>query len=504
MKWNISVLLAIVLGYAVAAPRAHVERDSAKYVFAHFMVGIVPNYEVADWITDMEYAMEIGIDAFALNNANVDSFTPTQLANAYEAAEEIGFKVFISFDFSYWSNSDTSQITAYMQQYANHPAQMQYSGGAVSPSEATSDDTSFDGVFSWYAWPTNGDNSIIPGPMTTVWDDEFITDLAGKPYMAPVSPWFSTHFASKNWVFICEELITDRWNEMLQLQPQLIEIVTWNDFGESHYISPSEPNHADDGSSEWAAGFPHDGWRMIMKPYIAAYKAGASSPSVSEDQLVYWYRPTPWDVTCTSDSLGPPDGRDLLADVVFVTTMLTSAAQLTVTSGSNAAVTINVAPGIVTNNFTMGLGAQSFQVLRNGVSVLGGTSEKDITNTCAYYNYNAYVGSFNATGGSATPTSSISSSSSTSSSAITSPSSSTVCTAGTGSGNYIGLCNFCCEYGYCPSDVCTCTSYGTQVPLPPATGQDGHPLSGEDDSYLGLCSFAGNYGYCPGTACTCS
>lgn len=223
--------------------------------------------------------MEIGIDAFALNNANIDSYTPTQLANAYQAAEQIGFKVFISFDFSYWSNGDTDQITAYMQQYAAHPAQMQYNGAAIvstfvgdsfnwgpvksatshaifaipnlqDPAEASNDQTSFDGAFSWYAWPTDGGNSIIPGPMTTIWDERFITDLAGKPYMArefpyhlnssnsgqyitnqglaAVSPWFSTHFASKNWVFICEELITDRWNEMLAIQPQLIEIVTWN------------------------------------------------------------------------------------------------------------------------------------------------------------------------------------------------------------------------------------------------------------------------------------
>jgi len=166
-----------------------------------------------------------------------------------------------------------------------------------------------------------------------------------------------------------------------------------------------------------------------MKPYIAAYKAGASTPSVSEDQLVYWYRPTPWDVTCTGDSLGPPNGRELLADVVFATTLLTSPAQLTVTSGSNAPVTIDVPAGISTWNFTMGLGSQTFEVARNGATIMGGTSSLQITDTCVYYNYNAYVGSFNATGGTTTPTppppTSSSSSSITSSSTISSSSSST-------------------------------------------------------------------------------
>ena len=52
------------------------------------------------------------------------------------------------------------------------------------PAEVDSEHTSFDGAFSWYAWPTDGGNSIIPGPMTTIWDDKFIANLAGRPYMA--------------------------------------------------------------------------------------------------------------------------------------------------------------------------------------------------------------------------------------------------------------------------------------------------------------------------------
>jgi len=137
-----------------------------------------------------------------------------------------------------------------------------------------------------------------------------------------------------------------------------------------------------------------------------AYKAGASTPTVTEDQLVYWYRPTPWDVTCTGDSLGPPNGRELLADVVFATTLLTSPATLTITSGSNAPVVINAPAGILTWNATMGLGSQTFEVSRGGTTILGGTSTLQITNACVDYNYNAYVGSFNATGSTSPSTSS--------------------------------------------------------------------------------------------------
>lgn len=73
---------------------------------------------------------------------------------------------------------------------------------------------------------------------------------------AQVSPWFSTHFGSevpysKNWVFPGDLLWYDRWNEILDLKPNFIEIVTWNDYGESHYIGPLNSPHTDDGGSKW-------------------------------------------------------------------------------------------------------------------------------------------------------------------------------------------------------------------------------------------------------------
>lgn len=172
------------------------------------------NYQLADWQADMVAAQSVGIDAFALNCASIDSYTPTQLAMAYQAAEQVGFKVFISFDFAYWNNGDTAKITDYMRLYANHPAQMQYKGAAVvstfvgdsfnwdpvkqatphpiyalpnlqDPAEAsTAAARSADGAFSWLAWPTDGGNSISPWPMTTVWDERFFYFLAGRTYMA--------------------------------------------------------------------------------------------------------------------------------------------------------------------------------------------------------------------------------------------------------------------------------------------------------------------------------
>lgn len=131
-----------------------------------------------------------------------------------------------------------------------------------------------------------------------------------------------------------------------------------------------------------------------MKPYIAAYKAGADTPTVESDQLVYWYRPTPKGVECSADPLGAPTGRELMEDLVFVSTLLTEPAELTVTSGGQEPVTVTVEAGIHTSNFTMGVGAQKFSVARGGQEILGGVSEKEISDACEKFNFNAYVGSF--------------------------------------------------------------------------------------------------------------
>lgn len=70
------------------------------------------------------------------------------------------------------------------------------------------------------------------------------------------SAWFFTHFGgevsySKNWVFPSDLLWYNRWREILQLGPRFVEIITWNDYGESHYIGPLSSPHTDDGASKW-------------------------------------------------------------------------------------------------------------------------------------------------------------------------------------------------------------------------------------------------------------
>lgn len=76
-----------------------------------------------DYDADMQRAKSIGIDAFALN-IGTDSFTDTQLGYAYESAANNGMKVFISFDFNWWSTGQATAVGQKVAQYASESAQL--------------------------------------------------------------------------------------------------------------------------------------------------------------------------------------------------------------------------------------------------------------------------------------------------------------------------------------------------------------------------------------------
>jgi len=136
---------------------------------------------------------------------------------------------------------------------------------------------------------------------------------------------------------------------------------------------------------------PHDAWRDIAAVYIAAFKSGSGSPVINNEELVYYYRPSPKNAVC-SDSVPKPTGSDFDTDQVFVIAMLKSPGTVVITSGNNIPVPINVPAGITTVSAPMGVGTQTFALSRNNVNVFSGNGGLGISNDCTVYNFNAYVG----------------------------------------------------------------------------------------------------------------
>jgi hypothetical protein len=393
----------------------------------------------------MKQAKDAGIDAFALN-IGTDSYTNKQLNYAYQSAAKVGMNVFISFDFNCFTTAQTSEIGQIIKTYGSQTAQLKVDGKVFvssfkgdgldldavasasgyarkdlffAPNFEPTNAGSADALFNWMAWPNNGNNKAPDSSHNLTvsnGDQTYISALAGKPYMAPVSAWFSTHFGlevsySKNWVFPSDLLWFQRWTEILTLAPRFLEIISWNDWGESHYISPLGSPHLDDGNSKWTNDMPHDGFLQMAKPYISAFKAGSKTVDsfIQSDQIIYWYRPTLRSASCdTTDTcekpwsgstpnpnyfVGKPNGYETMQDSVFVIALLKSPGTVTVLSGRNSQ-TFNANAGPNAFQVAMGAGKQSFSLTRSGQTVLSGDSLKEIISdcVCGIYNFNAYVG----------------------------------------------------------------------------------------------------------------
>ncbi|KAK7037392.1 hypothetical protein VNI00_011142 [Paramarasmius palmivorus] len=381
---------------------------SSKLVFAHFMIGITGNRgSAADYDDDMRRAKDLGIDAFALNIATGQE---RQLDFAYESAANNGMKVFISFDCNFYHPGDEGLIGSTISSYASRPGQLRVGDNKVFVSTFIGDQLNvqairnaagadiyfapnfhvgaadfgpLDGALNWQSWQSNGNNKAPSGGnLVTVaqGDQAYLSTLGGKGYIAGVSPWFFTHFGgevsySKNWVFPSDLLLYRRWIDILALQPTFLEIATWNDYGESHYIGPLSAKHTDDGASKWVNDMPHLGWSELSRPFIAAYKAGASSVSsfIQNEKLIYWYRITSKNLNCdaTDTTMGPgnnasgdffngrPNGFETMLDNVFVVALLKSPGTVTVNSGGTL-YTFDAPDGASAIQVPFNVGAQRF------------------------------------------------------------------------------------------------------------------------------------------------
>lgn len=192
--------------------------SNGKRVFAHYMVGIVSQFEQGDWEKEMSVAKAHAIDGFALN-IGVDDYTQKQLDNAYAAASVVDFDLFISFDFNWYSTSDVHGVATMLSRYMDHEKQYKVDGkpfvstfigdgfdwGAVEqqlgkpvysvpfyePSSQNAQLPSLSGLFSWAAWPGQLGNVPVKQAMSDERDLLYMsfTEPVQKDYMAPVSPW---------------------------------------------------------------------------------------------------------------------------------------------------------------------------------------------------------------------------------------------------------------------------------------------------------------------------
>ncbi len=190
------------------------------------------------------------------------------------------------------------------------------------------------------------------------------------------------------------DLWYDRWQEALYIQPEFIQIITWNNYGESHYIGPlyDESMEAFDVGKapfNYVTDMPHDSWRLILPFIIDLYKTGTAE--VYKEVLSTWYRLAPRAACPDGGTTGNTATQlqlefrpgEVVQDKIFYTALLASEKPVKVIIGGvdlGAAWTDKPSGGVGLYHGSVAYGGHTGAVVVsvNGMVVNG----KEITTNC--------------------------------------------------------------------------------------------------------------------------
>ncbi|KAA1087353.1 hypothetical protein PGT21_029633 [Puccinia graminis f. sp. tritici] len=351
-----------------------------RYVFAHVVAGNAQNYTKEQWTSDMRTAQEAHIDAFAIN-IGVDPSNEHQLPLIYDTAKSVGFKVFLSFDMNYYAYPGSSKdIEKRVLQFSKHPARFQYQNktfistfsGEVPGTfldanlnytaawcslkaslrghgvntyfvpgwTGTIPSTSrcADGLLSWDAWPHNNESQPVDyaqvNANVTTQETIYFPDKASmlasravsKTFAAPVAPLFYKHLnpsETDNYIYRSDDwLMVNRYTNLIKQEtpPEFIELLTWNDYGESHYLRDPQPlANLPSGmvsSHQYVDGFTHTAFLNMLSYFNQWYKSG-TPPVMNQTTMYIWYRPHVKNAAATDDVLPSPAFANLTEDRIY-------------------------------------------------------------------------------------------------------------------------------------------------------------------------------------------
>ena len=387
--------------------------QTPHYVFAHYMVCFATyGATIAGYQREIQEAQAAGIDGFALDEgawSGTDTSYKTRTQLIYAAAESLGtgFKLFFSVDLG-----NTNDIVDMVSTYGPRSNSFRYQGrvvlstfgqngldwsnGVVAPLHKAGIDLFFVPFF-WPSpvteLPAYSDAVNILNSYSNLLNGLFLFGAAGLPaqlvqcnsnynqavhaagkiYMAGVTPhyWGFNQYGASRRYFETDggEGTIPQWLSILRNQPDWVEIVTWNDFNESTYVSPVDNPGQYESQLASPFRYSHAGYLEVAKPYIAAYKS-RTQPSVNQDALFYFYRTHSWYLKPLNTN-DPPVAWCIgdLSDVIYTTVLLTAPASLVVSSGGQLTTNSLVAgTNFVRTPFTAG--TQKFTVQRGGKTVL--------------------------------------------------------------------------------------------------------------------------------------
>jgi glucan endo-1,3-alpha-glucosidase len=362
----------------------------------------------------------------------------------FNHADEIGgFKLFFSFDHTAGHLTEPKQYADYFKSYISRPSYFKFAdpkshvvkplvstfGGesvtdsqwsdikskvgdvliipgfyeAVPSTNFFTNRNSIDGVFNWNSWQPSSAGRVRVSSV----DDQIYKAAAhdtGRIFMMGISPVQAKHLADQqNWYRRGEDNLEYRLDQALDLQPDIIQLQSWNDAGEGHYMGNLWPEPLNQRTKDMTDAYPHDkGYRQILPAFIQAWKRGDKNtanmvPTNGKPvQGVYWHHTLTVDGTCPDDAVGKsPDiaklAEDAVTGIVLVPKGKTNLVSVVNVGGKELGKT-NLKPGFNRFKYTgMGTGKVDLQVWDGSTMIMGGYAALEVTRQAAFCNYNYQV-----------------------------------------------------------------------------------------------------------------
>lgn len=422
----------------------------ARYVVAHWLIPMkyrAVQSEPQAMEDDVRAAMELGLDGFALN-----MFSGNQaqwiMRDFIKTADSIGaqeFKVFLSADMS--QKFKPEDIVKIVETYGDNPHYLKINGkpllstyggwglgnewweeNVLRPLRQSGHEVTFIPYFdranpngdppsydNWmkviHDYPSaNGlFNFLMPGSApfynedpnlgrhwwsTLVAEENLSRALhdSGKLFMAPYMPyyWAVCHSARQYIEHQGGRGMDNYWRSIIEKQkPEIVEIVTWNDYSESTYIQPTRIPYT---KTRNIPSEPHLGYYELLKYYISWYKAGRE-PRIAKDAMFAFHRlqqagaaPTNDRAACWMGPVAQTQRWGKIDDVIYLTTALTEPAKIEYTHHNDKTV-YDVPQGLNTIEIPFLPGNQSLVMTRSG-KVIAKINNIEIVETPDKYNFN--------------------------------------------------------------------------------------------------------------------
>lgn len=223
----------------------------------------------------------------------------------------------------------------------------------------------------------------------------------GKLFMASVTPYYRGLASGTNYrAFETNGFsgMETEWRAAIEARVNWVQIVTWNDWAESTYVSPiGSCTRKQVYDPRFGALLSHTAYLDASQYFIEWFKRGAA-PQIARDVFYYFYRIHPIRTGSTtgahtsSDASVPPFARTPLSAQIHVTAFLTAAAVLVIEQGSMHT-THELRAGVNEVAVPTSPGVPRFILIRNGNTLVDKRGEEAILTDDFSGAYNYFSGS---------------------------------------------------------------------------------------------------------------